>query len=108
MAEEQKIGSPMEQEILSDSEIDSDSDSDEELKKLEHNETKNILVDFHPHLKHISNKEMYALSKITRNKAGNIVDPLHTTLPILTRYEKAKVIGIRAKQINLSSPLKDH
>ena len=43
---------------------------------------------------------MYALSKITRDKAGNIVDPLHTTLPILTRYEKAKVIGIRAKQIN--------
>ena len=102
MAEEQKIGSTMEQEILSGSEIDtdSDSDSDDELKKLEHNETKNILVDFHPHLQHISNKEMYALSKITRDKAGNIVDPLHTTLPILTRYEKAKVIGIRAKQIN--------
>ena len=43
---------------------------------------------------------MYALSKITKNKAGIIVDPLHTTLPILTRYEKAKVIGLRAKQIN--------
>ena len=39
MAEEQKIGSPMEQEILSDSEIDSDSDSDEELKKLEGDES---------------------------------------------------------------------
>ena len=102
MAEEQKIASTMEQEILSGSEIDtdSDSDSDDELKKLEHSETKNLLVDFHPHLQHISNKEMYALSKITRYKAGNIVDPLHTTLPILTRYEKAKVIGIRAKQIN--------
>ena len=51
MSEEQKIGSPMEQKKVVDSEIDSDSDSDEELKKLEHNETKNILVDFHPHLK---------------------------------------------------------
>ena len=53
MAEEQKIGSTMEQEIPSGSEIDTDSDSDDELKKLEHNETKNILVDYHPHLQHM-------------------------------------------------------
>ena len=35
-----------------------------------------------------------------RNKKGIIIDPLHKTLPILTRYEKAKILGLRAKQIN--------
>jgi DNA-directed RNA polymerase subunit K/omega len=104
MAEEQKIGSPT---IMSDDpvdiieETDSDSDSDDEdLKKLENFESRDILVDFHPHLQHISNKEMYALSKVIKDKSGKIVDPLHKTLPILTRYEKAKIIGLRAKQIN--------
>ena len=31
------------------------------------------------------------------------MDPLHTTIPILTRYEKAKILGLRAKQINNGS-----
>ena len=108
MAEEQKIGSP----IMSDEpvdiieETDSESDSDDEdLKKLENFESRDILVDFHPHLQHISNKEMYALSKVVKDKSGKIIDPLHTTLPILTRYEKAKIIGLRAKQINNGAPV---
>ena len=28
---------------------------------------------------------------------------MHTTLPFLTRYEKAKILGLRAKQINHGS-----
>jgi len=94
---------PMEQPHaqIVENETDSESDSDtEDLKKFEQFDTKNILVDFHPHLKHMSNKEMYALSSVTRDKSGKIVDALHQTIPILTRYEKAKIIGLRAKQIN--------
>ena len=88
MTEEQKIGSPT---IMSDKpvdiieETDSESDSDDEdLKKLANFESRDILVDYHHHLQHISNKEMYALSKVVKDKRGKIVDPLHTTLPILT------------------------
>tara|TARA_B110000003_G_scaffold104815_2_gene107117 strand:+ start:1199 stop:1750 length:552 start_codon:yes stop_codon:yes gene_type:complete len=103
MAEEQKIGSPIMSnepvDIIEDTDSDSDSD-DEDLKKLENFDSRDILVDFHPHLQQISNKEMYALSKVIKDKSGKIVDPLHKTLPILTRYEKAKIIGLRAKQIN--------
>ena len=103
MAEEQKIGSPIMSNEPVDiiEEADSDSDSDEEnLKKLENFDSRDILVDYHPHLQQISNKEMYALSRVIKDKSGRIVDPLHKTLPILTRYEKAKIIGLRAKQIN--------
>ena len=44
-----------------------------------------------------------ALSKITRNSKGLIIDPFHTTIPILSRYEFAKIIGIRTKQLNHGS-----
>ena len=40
-----------------------------------------------------------------RNKNGRPIDPLHKTLPILTKYEKAKVLGLRAKQINDGSDI---
>ena len=35
-----------------------------------------------------------------RDENGNIIDPLHKTVPFLTRYEKARILGERAKQIN--------
>ena len=53
--------------------------------------------------KQINYKELLTLSNITRNKKGQIIDPLHKTLPFLTRYEKAKILGLRANQINHGS-----
>jgi DNA-directed RNA polymerase I, II, and III subunit RPABC2 len=41
-----------------------------------------------------------ALCHIVRNEDGIIIDPLHRTLPFITKYEKAKILGERAKQIN--------
>ena len=40
------------------------------------------------------------MCKIVRNKSGVIIDPLHKTLPWLTKYERARVLGLRAKQIS--------
>ena len=37
---------------------------------------------------------------IVRDATGTPIDPLHRTIPILTRYEKARVLGERAKQLN--------
>ena len=52
-------------------------------------------------LKHLVN------CKIVRDKNGNIIDPLHKTLPFITCYEKEKarvlVLGERARQINNGS-----
>ena len=87
---------------------DSDSDSDyetyeDDYKKLEQDVNTNVLLNYHPEIQQISNEELLTLSTITRDKNGNIIDPLHTTIPILTRYEKAKVLGLRAKQLNHGS-----
>ena len=37
---------------------------------------------------------------VVRNDKNIIIDPLHTTIPILTKYEKARILGVRAKQLN--------
>ena len=38
--------------------------------------------------------------KVVRNENGVVIDPLHKTLPFITRYEKARILGERAKQLN--------
>jgi DNA-directed RNA polymerase I, II, and III subunit RPABC2 len=85
-------------------ELSSEEDSDEEyaenMNKLEQDVNRDYLQSYHPETKQINYKELLTLSNVTRNKKGLIIDPLHKTIPILTRYEKAKILGLRAKQIN--------
>lgn len=90
---------------LSDSSESEDENiiDDDELKKIEKANQNEELLDFHPEIKQVNYKELQTLCKITKSKDGEIVDPLHTTIPILTRYEKAKILGLRAKQINNGS-----
>ena len=91
----------IEKEIKEIEEEDTDEEEeDEDFKKFEQDIKKDLLIDFHPQMKQISHKEMLTLCKIIRDKRGNIIDPLHQTVPFLTKFEKAKIIGLRAKQIN--------
>lgn len=87
-----------------DEEGDDDDEDDElnenYLQKLDHDVKQNIISDFHPELNTHSVEEVEASCTIIRDDKGIIVDPLHRTLPFVTRYEKARVIGERAKQIN--------
>ena len=80
---------------------DEDDDFDEEyLQKFNKESYEKVLDEFHPELKIHNIEEIKASCKIIRNNEGVIVDPLHKTLPFITCYEKTRVIGERAKQIN--------
>ena len=46
------------------------------------------------------NEEIEALSKVVKNDLDVIVDPFHKTVPFLTKFEKARILGERAKQLN--------
>ena len=70
------------------------------MVKLDEYVKNDVLERYHPEIKNINNNEIESLTKIKRNEKGEINDPNHTTIPIMTRYEKAKVLGIRATQIN--------
>lgn len=92
-------------DIETSSEEDSDEEDDDEIKKLETSVNKDILLKYHPEITQINYNELHTLSKVVFNKSGIPIDPLHKTLPILTKYEKARVLGLRAKQINHGSDI---
>ena len=37
---------------------------------------------------------------IIKDDDGNINDPIHRTIPFLTKYEKARILGYRAEQLS--------
>ena len=76
------------------------SDDEEDYKKLENYSVIENLENEHPEIRAINFEEVVALSRVQRDSAGNIIDPLHTSIPFLTKYEKARIIGARAEQID--------
>jgi DNA-directed RNA polymerase subunit K/omega len=83
-----------------DDEEDDDEEDDDYLQKFDSNIQRNIISEYHPELHQHNYEEIEALCKIVRNEMGIIIDPLHKTLAFLTKYEKARILGERAKQIN--------
>ena len=85
-----------------DDEENSDDDEDDEnyLQKLDEHYHKKVIENFHPELKTINYEEVEMLATVVRDKDNHIIDPLHRTIPILSRYERARILGERAKQIN--------
>lgn len=79
---------------------DEDDEYEDELQKFKDYQVISSLEKQHPEIMQVNYEEVLVLSKVVRNARGEIIDPLHTTLPILTKYEKARVIGSRAEQIN--------
>lgn len=66
---------------------------------------KNSLAHIHTQEKKISYEEVLARCTIVRDSAGNIQDKRHITPPFITKYEMARVLGMRATQIEQSAPL---
>ena len=90
---------------LSDAdESDDDDDEDEEdenyLQKLDSSVKTNLISDYHPEIRSHNYDEIDILSRIVRDEQGTIVDPLHRTLPFMTKFERARILGERAKQLN--------
>lgn len=98
----------MSESILPNEQIYKDNEEDEEpdesyLQKFDTNIRENYVDVFHPETSVHNYEEINALVKVFRNKDNIIVDPLHRTIPILTKYERTRVLGQRAKQINNGS-----
>ena len=97
-----KLNIPTEFE-KNDSDYESDNDDEEEddyLQKFDRELRDNYILEQHPEAVNHNYDEIYNLAKVQRNKDNIIVDSLHKTIPILTKYEKTRIIGQRAKQLN--------
>lgn len=83
-----------------DENMDDDDDDESKLKKFDRDVREEYLVNFHPESLVQNYDEIYNLARVVRDANGVIVDSLHRTLPMMTKYEKTRILGQRAKQIN--------
>ena len=81
-------------------EFGEDDDEESKLKKFDKEMRDEYLMNFHPESLNENYDEIYNLARVVRDSNGVIVDNLHKTLPIMTKYEKTRILGQRAKQIN--------
>lgn len=84
---------------------DEDEDEDmvklsEKYKKLKNSSHMEVLKAAHPESIAINYHEIEALTTIVYDDRKNIIDPLHMTIPILDKYEKTRIIGLRANQLD--------
>lgn len=106
--------------VLNLEEEDNTDDSDNELKYDEETMFKKIantikkssvselLVEKHHELRSHNEEEIRKLTTVVRNNNGDIIDDFHKTTPIMTKYEKTRVLGQRCRQLeNGAIPLVD-
>jgi DNA-directed RNA polymerase subunit K/omega len=84
-------------ESLSDDENDEDGET--YLKKFDKEINSNYILNNHPECALQNYDEILAMTKVVRDKNNIIIDDLHRTIPHLTKYERARILGQRAKQI---------
>lgn len=91
-------------DIDEEDEEEDDDDGEQYLQKFDQAINDNYIVDFHPESVLQNYDEILAMVKIIRDTDGIIIDDLHKTIPYLTKYERARILGQRAKQINAGAP----
>ena len=78
-----------------DEPIDNKIKVDEKLEYIKNHHTQEITEDY---------EEIAVLSTVQRNEQGIIIDSKHTTTPIMTKYEKTRILGLRISQLNNGAP----
>jgi DNA-directed RNA polymerase subunit K/omega len=84
----------------SDDEDTEEEDDEDYLQKFDREIVEDYIGDMHPESKIHNYDEVRALTNVIRNQQGSIIDDLHTTIPVLTKYEKTRVLGLRGKQLD--------
>jgi len=84
----------------SENDDDDSVDGNNYLRKFETDMHENYIASCHQEMLHLNNAEVSALARVVRNADGAIVDVMHKTMPFLTKYEKTRILGQRAKQLN--------
>ena len=93
-------------DTINSDESDEDVDGEDEpyLQKFNAEIKKNYVVGNHPECVIQNYHEIIALSAVVRDKYNNVIDGLHRTCPYLSKFEKTRVLGQRAMQINAGAP----
>ena len=104
LANNQQDNMELESSDDDDDDDDDDSMSETSYKKLDSIEIEDYTKLYHNDIYEHNAGEVQALAMVTRDEYNNIIDDLHQTVPILSKYERARILGQRAKQINAGAP----
>jgi len=85
---------------FSDDESEDEEPDKNHLQKLTETFKHNVITEHHPELIVQNFHEVEEMCVVLRDENSVINDPRHRTVPFITKYEKAKILGERAKQIN--------
>lgn len=90
--------------VVEEEEDDDDVDDEEQLFKKIANTLKNssvseLLVEKHHEMRSHNEEEIRKLTLLSRNNNGDIIDTFHKTTPIMTKYEKTRILGQRCRQL---------
>jgi DNA-directed RNA polymerase I, II, and III subunit RPABC2 len=80
-----------------------DEDSSDLFQKLNPVDNDYYVKNLHSECITHNFEEVIMSTIITRDDYNNIIDDMHKTLPILTKYEKTRILGQRATQIDQGS-----
>jgi DNA-directed RNA polymerase I, II, and III subunit RPABC2 len=94
------VESDIESDVESDTESGDESDDEEYLRKFDSLVRDRFIERVHPQALTHNYEEVTALAAVTRDARGQVIDALHRTTPVLTKYERTRVLGQRAAQIN--------
>jgi DNA-directed RNA polymerase I, II, and III subunit RPABC2 len=96
-----KTSVPSKKLVIFDDEDDEDDEetNDNYLEKFDTDLVKSYIDEFHPECLNHNYDEITKMTNVVKNSDGIIIDPFHKTIPFLTKYERARVLGQRAKQI---------
>jgi DNA-directed RNA polymerase I, II, and III subunit RPABC2 len=102
------VAAEEEEEEEEEEESEGEDDGEEYLQKFDKNFRNEFVNQYHPESNTHNYEEVKLRTLITRT-GETISDAGHKTLPFLTKYEKTRVLGQRAKQINAGAkPLIDN
>jgi DNA-directed RNA polymerase subunit K/omega len=76
-----------------------DEEDDDYLQKFDEDVRAEFISSNHPEALTNNYDEIKALTRVIRDKNNIIIDDLHTTSPFLSKYEKTRILGQRAKQL---------
>ena len=96
---EQTVNTQLPAEYGYENDDDDSTDFGDYLQKIDQQFRQNIIKTAHSEEYHINHDEMTKLCITKRDEQGRIVDPLHKTTPIMSKYEYTNLIGIRCKQL---------
>jgi DNA-directed RNA polymerase I, II, and III subunit RPABC2 len=83
--------------------VEDNEEEDEQERYMHHFDkeiNKEYILETHPECIPVNMAEVRAMLNVVRNKDGVIIDDFHKTIPFVTKYEKARIIGQRAMQLD--------